>query len=606
MSNANVPRSSPGLRPLLRIFAIGVLGFNAIAARAEMSALDILQHFYRATGGSAWQRFEECDSAGTVVVLQKTGTIRYLEDLHSGNRTDIEISALDIKQANGTDPIQNWHQDSAGDIQLSPPNDPVSIDDRYLTSRGYWRPGFGGAAVTILAPQTQDSVTWDLLQFKIPSGKGFTLWINRKTGLLERVEGSITKQLSDYRSVNGVLLPFMEKKPADIGELTLAYSTRTLRDHLNNAAFAVPFRKDYEMPSSGEVTIPADGGLTFQTTINGKEPFKTLFDTGAVNFMSESFAHRLGLKMDTQGIEVGTSSPATIQTHKVRVDTVQIGDLAVHDQTFYTAALPEDDVTPVLVVGYELLRRFAVRIDYERQNLSFYDGPRFHYSGSGNAVPLDIQRNGNGLFVEASIGKASGRFILDTGNEFGFSLTTGFTKKNDLVQALGAHFLAYNGRGFGGPSPEAYLVRVNTLRIGDVSAPSVIAHLTIDPSDKSELAGNIGQSILGKFTEVFDCMRGKIYFKKTKNSDRPEVFNGAGLIFDSFGHGLQVMTVLPGGPGSQAGLQTGDVITAIDGKTPSDEVNSPQFLRPPGTELHLRVQHGSDTREVSLTLKEIL
>jgi len=121
--------------------------------------------------------------------------------------------------------------------------------------------------VTILAPQTQDSVTWDLLQFKIPSGKGFTLWINRKTGLLERVEGSVTKQLSDYRSVNGVLLPFMEKKPADSGELTLAYSTRTLRDHLNSAAFAVPFRKDYEMPSSGEVTIPADGGLTFQTTL---------------------------------------------------------------------------------------------------------------------------------------------------------------------------------------------------------------------------------------------------------------------------------------------------------------------------------------------------
>jgi hypothetical protein len=43
-------------------------------------------------------------------------------------------------------------------------------------------------------------------------------------------------------------------------------------------------------------------------------------------------------------------------------------------------------------------------------------------------------------------------------------------------------------------------------------------------------------------------MRGKVYFEKTKDSDRPEVFNGAGLIFDSFGHGLQVMTVLPGGP----------------------------------------------------------
>jgi S1-C subfamily serine protease len=101
-------------------------------------------------------------------------------------------------------------------------------------------------------------------------------------------------------------------------------------------------------------------------------------------------------------------------------------------------------------------------------------------------------------------------------------------------------------------------------------------------------------------------MRGKVYFERTKDSDRPEVFNGAGLIFDSFGHGLQVMTVLPNGPGAQAGLHTGDVITAIDGKAPSDEVNSPPFLQPPGTELHLTVQRGSETREVRLTLKEIL
>jgi putative serine protease PepD len=69
---------------------------------------------------------------------------------------------------------------------------------------------------------------------------------------------------------------------------------------------------------------------------------------------------------------------------------------------------------------------------------------------------------------------------------------------------------------------------------------------------------------------------------------------------------LEVMTVLPGGPGAQAGLQAGDVITAIDGKAPGDEVNSPPFLQPPGTELRLTVQHGKETREVSLTLKEIL
>lgn len=148
------------------------------------------------------------------------------------------------------------------------------------------------------------------------------------------------------------------------------------------------------------------------------------------------------------------------------VDTLQIGDLMVHDQTFYVIAMPSDGDTPAFVVGYELLRRFAVKVDYEHQSLTFYDGARFRYSGPGTAVPLQFQ--GNDLLVEASIGNASGRFVLDTGNEFGFMVNAGFTEKNDLVRALGAHFLGYNGRGFGGPSPQAYVARVNELRIGNV------------------------------------------------------------------------------------------------------------------------------------------
>jgi hypothetical protein len=606
LHSLKIARSGSLIRPLLLFFA--TLCLSVGVAKAETSAQAILQHFYQASGGSAWQHFEECDSTGTVTYLQKTGTIHYIEDLRSGANTGaIDIPELNIKQADGNDPAQVWHQDAAGDIQLSSAADSVNIDDRYLTSRAYWQPNFGGAGVTVLAPQTQGSITWDRLQFRVPRGKGFTLWINRETGLLDRVD---TKQLSDYRPVNGVLLPFLEKKPSGNHELTITYTSRTLRSHLDSAAFAIAFRKDYTMPPSGEVTVPAEGGLIFQAKINGKGPFKALFDTGAVNFMSAKFAHRLGLKLDTEGIKFGTSSPATMQVHKARVDTLQIGDLVLHDQTFYVSGLPDDGSSeggsPEFVVGYELLRRFAVKVDSEHQSLTFYDGPRFHYNGSGTVVPLEIQKNGNGLFVEASIGKASGRFIVDTGNEFGFSLTTSFTKKNDLVQALGAHFLGYNGRGFAGPSPQAYLVRVNNLRIGNVLAPGVIAHLTTDPSDKSELAGNIGQSILGKFTEVFDCMRGQLYFEKTKKSDQSEIFNRAGLIFDSFGHGLQVMTVLPGTPGAQAGLQTGDVITAINGKIPADDIHQPAFLQPPGTILHISVRRGSETHEVSLTLKDVL
>jgi S1-C subfamily serine protease len=121
-----------------------------------------------------------------------------------------------------------------------------------------------------------------------------------------------------------------------------------------------------------------------------------------------------------------------------------------------------------------------------------------------------------------------------------------------------------------------------------------------------DLAGNIGQDILRHFTEVFDCIRGQVYFETTKDSAQPEVFNRAGFIFDSFGHGLQVMTVLPESPGAQAGVETGDVITAIDGKTPDDEMNQPAFLQPSGTQLQLTIQHGTETRKVIVTLRDVL
>ena len=92
---------------------------RALAAQGQPSAQDILQHFYQAAGGGAWQHYEECDSEGTATVAAKTGSLRYIEDLHSGaNVSQAEIQALDVKQADGNGPMQSWHQDADGDIQL--------------------------------------------------------------------------------------------------------------------------------------------------------------------------------------------------------------------------------------------------------------------------------------------------------------------------------------------------------------------------------------------------------------------------------------------------------------------------------------------------------
>ena len=75
----------------------------------------------------------------------------------------------------------------------------------------------------------------------------------------------------------------------------------------------------------------------------------------------------------------------------------------------------------------------------------------------------------------------------------------------------------------------------------------------------------------------FDYMRGRVYFEGNKDSRLPEIFNRAASSSMPMATDCKIMTVLPGTPGALAGLQTGDVITSVNGETPADDINQPVF-----------------------------
>jgi hypothetical protein len=65
------------------------------------------------------------------------------------------------------------------------------------------------------------------------------------------------------------MLSFSERK-AGGDNLAVTMTKRSLLKRANRADFAIPFRHDYEMPASGVVTVPTEGGINFQAKINGK------------------------------------------------------------------------------------------------------------------------------------------------------------------------------------------------------------------------------------------------------------------------------------------------------------------------------------------------
>jgi len=580
------------------------------------SAKAVLASVRQATGGAAWDQFVQCDSTGTIAFQEiegKSGSFHYVEDLKSGaHALRVEILERGVNQATGVNAEGAWKREDDGDIQLHPGSDPWDVDELYLASHSYWRPDFDGATVTTLQPRKEGGATYDRLEFRVQRGRGFILWVKRSTHLIDRIvyqeagkdsPDSVT-YWSDYRRVDGVLLPFLERSGKAGEEHTVTLTQRTLLKQADPTALAIPFRHDYSMPESGMVTVPTEDGIIVRGMVNGKGPYAILFDTGSINLLTSTFVQKMGLVVDGKAYKIAATG-GVVDAQAVHIDSLQIGGLTLRDQTFYVIPGPWDEKNPPIgTIGYEALRRLAVKFDYEHGNLTLYDAPKFRYTGQGVKLPLVL--DGKCLEVRGSIDGASGLFTLDTGNQVAFRLEPGFVKEHDLILRLAARYHGFSGRDIAGPLPETYYARVKTLRLGDTEVHNVIAHLATGDSLAVPYVGNIGHSILRQFHVTFDVMRGALYLEKNALWGQPGVFNRAGMVIDPADGGEQVMTIFPESPAAVAGLKVGDILTEIDGRAPSDDPNEPAFLQPVGTTVHLTVKRGDAALKIEVQLKEVL
>lgn len=361
-----------------------------------------------------------------------------------------------------------------------------------------------------------------------------------------------------------------------------------------------------QTPTASHVTVPAEGGLIFQMKVNGHGPYRTVFDTGAVNVISANFAQQLGLTLDEKTIDFGAIGGG-VKARTVHVDTLTIGDLNINNQTFYVLDVPSDAGTPQMIVGWELMQIFAIKTDSKRNEITFFEGTHFRYQGKGEAIPIFLHTNGNGIDMNAKVDGIEGRFLIDSGNQFGTYLSSDFVTRNHLVHKLNTRYLGYNGRGFGGDSPPAWYVRLHSFQIGKLKIKGPVSRLqTAKDSFNDKLAGNIGQDILNRFIVTVDCKHAVLYLEKTPGWNKPASFNRTGMLVDYNHDSDEIKTIFPNSPAESTGLRPGDRILTINGAKPSDDPNEPLFNQPAGTVLHLQVQRGATSQTYNVTLRDVL
>jgi len=351
--------------------------------------------------------------------------------------------------------------------------------------------------------------------------------------------------------------------------------------------------------------------LVIPITIDGT-PTYALFDTGGGNTIDPQFARKLGLHVRPSGTASGAGEE-TVKASRAHVNELGVGSLSLHDQEFTVLPLPGalthgNGITVNAIVGREILAHYVTRIDYDAHRLTFTLSNDFRYDGSGTAVPLQLGTPE--AIVRASIDGVTGSFQIDTGSSASLILTSPFVEANKLREKyqLAGNLIA--GRGVGGYS-RADLARGKRLRIGTFEIDDMVLDLSTDTAGAFAsrwVDGNIGNDVLQRLTMTLDYAHHVVYLEPNSRTNVPTPPNRTGMYVQNDNRAyFDVVDVLRNGPAFEAGLRTGDRITAIDG-IPARNITENDFwqlmIGPIGTTHVFSVERNGQTSSLSVTLRD--
>jgi hypothetical protein len=361
--------------------------------------------------------------------------------------------------------------------------------------------------------------------------------------------------------------------------------------------------------------------IYFPALVNGRGPYLFALDTGSYNsIVAAEVASELGVVGGSTYRAVGAGSDSSPAATIDRLDlTLPHG---VERQTRQAGVVSMAGLWPLIGkrfygdVGHDILQSFVVEIDYARQLIALHDPASYRYTGSGTTFPThlfaayDPQIDGE-LVVEGQR-PIPVRFTIDTGGG-GTIVSAPLVAKYRLVDEVRKTF-ATQDAGIGGAKPSEVMARLSAFRIGPYRIDNPVVALSLDKSgslSSEAISVNLGGNILRRFTLIIDYARNTIALEPNSHFGDPYIYDASGLLLTATGSTFRtflVDSVLAGTPAREAGLQKGDRIVAIDGRSVDlyalwqleDE------LKKAGSTVSLTIQRGDQTLTKTIALKALV
>ena len=305
--------------------------------------------------------------------------------------------------------------------------------------------------------------------------------------------------------------------------------------------------------------------IQFRMTIDGR-PVTAILDTGfSLSVISRRFATQAGIKVAGGGEGVGIGGSVAMGQTIGR--TLAIGGLTRSGGRLGVLDLPSgatgNGATVDAVIGSDLLRRYALDIDFPGQRFRLLPSGRLPFPGQ--TAPLSVALRDQFYVSEMTIdGTRLRPMIVDTGDGATITMSDEAWKSLAGAKPATTTTISYS---IAGPVTSELTV-LPAVRVGETMVRE--AEARIEPgrgfSAQMGAAGRIGIGYLQRYRVLLDPGAGRMVMAAAGDVDRPPLRSTSGLLVGFYNDRLRVLHVMRGSPAAAAGWRPGEQICSVDGQ----------------------------------------
>ena len=278
-------------------------------------------------------------------------------------------------------------------------------------------------------------------------------------------------------------------------------------------------------------------------------------------------------------------------------------DFHINDYSILTAVYGEriDGI-----IGYSVLSRYIMKLDYDSLKLDFYSKGTIRYPRGGFLLKPSV----NMLVAQtAKVRDAetiNSRFLYDMGAGVCMLLTKDFVNDSNFISKKRKRWIK-EGEGLGGKI-DMELTVIKEVKLGPYRFRNVPVYIFDDVNNVTSypyLGGLIGNDILRRFNIILNYEKSDIYLIPNTHYYDLFDYSYAGIELYLIQGIIVIGDVAEGSPAEKAGIEEGDQVVAIN-KNFAQNLNQYKLaLQTPNEKIKIIIRRGGQLKEIMFKIKSI-